>query len=361
LTGEKENYIITFLKKRNDMTHKDIVLGKTKLVVKRIGMGGIPIQRLTVPEADLVLEKAIEVGINFFDTARIYTDSEAKYGRILSKHRKDVVIATKTYARTGDGVIKDLELSLKTLQTDYIDLYICHNISSENDLEQILAPAGALEAFQTAQQQGKIRHIGISAHKPWIAIKALEQFDFTALQIPYNIVETTSAADLIPLALQRNIGIIGMKPAAGGNMKDVPLSLRYVLASGIHVAIPGMDSVRQVTENFSALDNPAPLTSEEYDRLLKDKEMLGDNFCRRCEYCMPCPNGLPISFLHLLRFYYFNYDLKDWAWERINSLPKSYKDCQQCYECVNKCPYALDMPALFAEAWSRINEERKRG
>ena len=340
------------------MNQNEIKLGKTNISAKRIGMGGIPIQRLTVTESDCVLEKAVEMGINFYDTARVYTDSEIKLGRILSKYRDRVVIATKTYSRQGTGVEKDLETSLKNLTTDYIDLYICHNISNENELQQVLAPGGAIEAFLKAKQQKKIRHIGLSAHKPWIGIKALEQFDFEVIQIPFNIVETKSAEELIPLAKLKNIGIIGMKPAAGGAMKDVPLSLRFVLNNGIDVAIPGMDSVEQVIENYAVLDTLSPLTEEEHRCLLAEKEVLGDNFCRRCEYCMPCPQGLPISFLHLLRFYYFNYDLKDWAWERINALPKSYKDCQQCFECVNKCPYALETPTLFAEAWEDILKDR---
>ncbi len=334
-------------------------LGKTHLRVKRIGFGGIPIQRLTFAEAERVIKKAAAAGINLFDTSRIYTDSEEKFGRVLKDHRQDVVIASKSYSRTGKGMGADIETSLKALQTDFIDLYQCHNIGSDEELGQILGPAGALEGLLRARKEGKIRYIGISGHKPRILLKSLQAFDFDTIQVPLNIIEGAAVDELIPYANREKIGVIAMKPMAGGAIINRGLNLRFILTHGADAAIPGMASPQEVSENLSVLDNLQPLDAEDMRILDQEKEKLGENFCRRCEYCLPCPEGLPISFLHTLSAYYFRYRLKDWAWERINGLPKSYKDCTVCGECSSKCPYNLDNPRIFMDTWAKILADRE--
>ncbi len=337
----------------------EITLGNTDLKVKRIGFGGIPIQRLSKAEAVEVVAKALDAGINFYDTSRIYTDSEDKMGAALRGHYDKIVIATKSYCRDKKGVTQDIETCLHKLGTDRIDLFQLHNISKEEELEQVLASGGAVEGLEAAQKAGKIRTIGITGHKPWILKKAIESYDFKTLQFPFNIIENACIDELIPLAKQKGIGTIAMKPVAGGALRRVDLNLRYILTNGADVAIPGMDKLEQIPENFSVLDNLTPLTAEETALLEKEKEEWSGNFCRRCEYCMPCPQGLNITFLHLLGAYYFRYDLKDWAWERIQSLPKKYQDCINCMECVNKCPYSLNTPEIFKETWDKILQDRR--
>jgi predicted aldo/keto reductase-like oxidoreductase len=322
--------------------------------VLRMGMGGIPIQRLDNRRSDSVLEKAVASGISFFDTARIYTDSESKLGRVLSRHRDRVVIASKSFSRGAAEILGDIETSLRQLRTDHIDIYQCHNVASESDLEKILAADGAVAGLVKAREQGKILHIGLSGHKPRIVTKALAQFAFATIQIPCNFMETEAMQELIPMARRQRVGIIAMKPVGGGNIREVALNFRFIFNQGVDVAIPGMDSEQQVEENVAALADLSPLDSGETARLQKEKDRLGDSFCRRCEYCMPCPQGLPISFLHVLKNYYFLYDLKDWVWERIDSLAKTYKDCAVCGQCVQKCPYHLDMPGIFRSTWEKM-------
>jgi predicted aldo/keto reductase-like oxidoreductase len=336
----------------------EIRLGNTDLKVKRIGFGGIPIQRLSKKEAMDVVAKALDAGIDFYDTSRIYTDSEDKMGAVLKGHYDKIVIATKSYSRDAEGVTKDIETCLSNLGTDRIDLFQLHNISKEEELEQVLGSGGAVEGLEAAQKAGKIRYIGITGHKPWILNKAIQQYDFKTLQFPFNIIENACIEELIPLAKEKGIGTIAMKPIAGGALRRVDLNLRYILTNGADVAIPGMDKIQQIPENFSVLNNLNPLSPEEMAILEKEKEDWSDNFCRRCEYCMPCPQGLNITFLHLLGVYYFRYDLKDWAWERIQSLPKKYQDCINCMECVNKCPYSLNTPEIFKETWDKILQDR---
>ena len=326
--------------------------------ILRMGMGGIPIQRLGADESDRVLEKALDAGIGFFDTARGYTDSESKFGRVLPRYRDRVLIASKSFSRGAAEIMLDIETSLRLLRTDYIDIYQCHNVAGEADLEKILAADGALAGMVRAQQQGKIRHIGISGHKPHIVAMALARFAFATIQVPANFMETEAMRDLIPAARRQGVGVIAMKPVGGGNIREVALNFRFIFNQGIDVAIPGMDSEAQVVENVAALADLSPLDDAETARLQKEKERLGDRFCRRCEYCMPCPQGLPISFLHVLRNYYFLYDLKDWALERMSGLAKTYKDCVACGECVAKCPYHLDMPGIFDTTWKKMQADQ---
>jgi len=328
------------------------------LKVLRIGMGGIPIQRLDVKQSDRVLEKAVAAGINFFDTARIYTDSESKFGRVLSRHRSRVVIASKSFSRDAVAILADIESSLEQLRTDHIDIYQCHNIASEGDLAKIFAADGAVAGLVKAKEQGKIRHIGLSGHKPRIVVMALERFAFETIQVPCNFMETEAFQDLVPMARQRRVGVIAMKPVGGGNIREINLNFRFIFNQGVDVAIPGMDSGKQIEENVAALADLSPLTAAETAQLQKEKDRLGDYFCRRCEYCMPCPQGLPISFLHVLKNYYFLYDLKDWVWERIDTLSKTYKDCIACGQCVQKCPYHLNMPEIFRETWEKMQADK---
>lgn len=334
-----------------------VPLGKTGLNVNPIGFGGIPIQRLTPEESDKVVKKALDMGIHFFDTSRVYTDSEEKLGRVFPRYPRDTfIIASKTLARDAKSTTADLETGLKLMKTDYIDLYQCHNISDEEQLDQVLAPGGALEALEKAQGQGKIRHIGVTGHKPPVLMKALKAYDFATLQVPLNYIEVTCLEELLPFAKEKGLGIIAMKPVAGGAFKNVPLALRFSLTHGADVVIPGMDSEMQVLENLSTLAHLDPLADDELALLEAEKAGLEENFCRRCEYCMPCPEGLPIAFLHILRAYYFRYNLQDWAVERVNNLPKSYKDCIACGECTKKCPYELDTPKIFKETWTAMQE-----
>ena len=337
---------------------KDVRLGATGLHVLRMGMGGIPIQRLSTVEADRLLENAVAAGIGFFDTARAYTDSESKLGRILPRYRSQVIIASKSFSRDAASMMKDIDSSLEQLRTDYIDIYQCHNIASENDLARALADDGAVAAMVKAREMGKIRHVGLSGHKPPIVKKALFSFPFATIQIPCNFMETDSLAELIPLAKERHVGVIAMKPVGGGNIREIGLNFRFIFNQGVDVAIPGMDSEKQIAENVAALSDLSPLGKAEVALLQKEKDRLGSSFCRRCEYCMPCPQGLPISFLHVLKNYYFLYDLKDWALERLGALAKTYGDCAACGECVKKCPYHLDMPKIFSETWDKMQSDK---
>jgi len=322
-------------------------LGRTGLQVSVVGFGGIPIQGVDFAEAERVLNRALDRGINFFDTARGYTDSEEKIGRALGRRRGEFWLASKSLVRDAEGITAEVETSLRNLRTDCIDLYQLHAVGSENQLERVLGAGGAYEALQRARTQGKIRFIGITGHSRSVLLKAIETGAFDTVQHPFNPIETEWQDDVIPAAKAAGLGLIAMKPAAGGALRNVPAALRFELARGMDVVIPGMDSLAQVDANAAVgLELRAP-DVEELRQLEADRELWGNRFCRRCGYCMPCPNGLQIPMLLLLQGYWERYELRDWAVERLQGMEKSYEDCQACGVCVERCPYQLAIPELM--------------
>lgn len=316
------------------------VLGKTGLNVSRIGFGGIPIQHVSGEDVNKIISKCIELGINFFDTARGYTVSEELLGNALSGKRQNVYIATKTMARDYDGMMSDVEISLKNLKTDYIDLYQLHNVGSPEEYDKAMNKGGAYEALIKLQEEGVVKHIGITSHKIPIVEKALQSGAFATIQFPFSVVER-QAEEIFMKAYEKNIGTIAMKPMAGGALRDGRKSLKFILESPyLSVAIPGMDSIEQVIENAGAADD-APMTDEDRQSIIKIAKELGQTFCRRCGYCLPCPEDINIPIMFLMEAYYTRYDLKDWAVSRYKAFDVKADACKKCGLCESRCPYEL--------------------
>lgn len=329
-------------------------LGKTDLTVSVIGFGGIPIQGASLEEADRIFKKALELGINFFDSARAYTDSEEKMGRTLPAVRDKIYIATKALSRTAPKLAAEIETSLRNLRTDVIDLYQLHSVGSLKELDAVLAPGGAYDALAKAQEQGKVRWVGITGHSREVMLKAIETRRFDTVQFPFNPIEDEWAEQVIPAAKKAGAGTICMKPFAGGAIRNHRAALRFELARGMDVVIPGMDAVEQVVENASVGAELAPPGPRDLEELAADKTRWGEKFCRRCAYCMPCPNGLNIPFLFLIEGYYSRYELRDWALQRLAGLEKKFADCKGCGECLEKCPYGLPIPDMMKDAAKRV-------
>lgn len=324
-------------------------LGRTGLRVSVMGFGGIPIQRVTPEEAEMIVNRALDMGINFFDTARGYTDSEAKLGAALKQRRQEAIIATKSMARSKEGMAADIRKSLATLGVEMIDLYQLHNVKDKDALEQILAPDGALAALKEAKQEGLIKHIGITGHIKELLLEVLKTGEMSTVQFPFNAVER-DAQELLNLAKQTNTGVIVMKPLAGGAIRNANLALRYLLEQPVATVIPGMDSIQQVEENALLASEARPLTAEEQEVLKAETDKLGEGFCRRCEYCKPCPQDIDIPGIFLLEGYYTRYDLKDWARERYKGLSAKADACIECGQCEEKCPYGLPIRNMMANA-----------
>lgn len=325
-----------------------VTLGKTNLRVSRLGFGGIPIQRITAEEAKTLLAAVHKAGINYIDTARGYTVSEELIGQAIEGYRKDFVLATKSMARDKEGMAKDIAISLQNLRTDYIDIYQVHNPTVEQ-LEQVCAEGGALEALLEAKAAGKIGHIGLTAHSLQVFEKALELPWVETFMFPYNIVEN-QGEELMRRLHEKNIAFIDMKPMAGGAIEDGRLALRYICANdAVTVAIPGMYSVEEVEQNTQAVADIAPLTAEEVAAIDKVRDALGTNFCRRCNYCAPCTVGINISGAFLFHGYLSRYGLGDWAKGRYDALSVKAGACVECGECENRCPYHLPIRTMLKQ------------
>lgn len=329
-------------------------LGRTNLQVSVIGFGGIPIQRVDDFNAEKVVNRAIEMGINFFDTARGYTDSEEKLGAVLKKHRDQVIIATKSMARDKKKMAADIEKSLKIMGVDYIDLYQIHNIKDNGALEQVMGAGGALAALKEAKEKGKIGHIGVTGHIKDVLARILPTGEMETVQFPFNPVETDGARKLFELAKQMDIGVIVMKPMAGGALTNAKLALRFILEHPVSVAIPGMDAPEQVEENAAVGNDPRLLSETEREELAGVVAGLGARFCRRCEYCLPCRQGIDIPSVFLFDGYYTRYDLKDWAQDRYRAMNVKPDDCLECGECEERCPYNLPIRKMLKEAAGRL-------
>ena len=315
--------------------------GKTGMKIKRVGFGGIPIQRISQEDTNKVIDELEKCGVNFIDTARGYTVSEEYLGKALKGRREKFYIATKSMSRDYESMKRDIEISLKNLQTDYIDLYQMHNVKPA-EYDTLFGEDKAYRALLEAKEQGKIKHIGITSHGLETVEKAVESDKFETIQFPYNIVEN-QADEVFKRAYEKGVGTIVMKPLAGGAIDDGTLAMKYLLSREyIDVAIPGMDSPQQVIENTDVLQN-YELTEEDNKKIAKIKSELGTNFCRRCEYCLPCPKGINIPQNFLLEGYYNRYNLKDWAVDRYRGLAENERasNCIECGACQKKCPYEL--------------------
>ena len=328
-------------------------LGKTGLKISTLGFGGIPIQRIDAAGTKVLMKQLVEAGVNYIDTARGYTVSESYLGEALEGIRDKFILATKSMARTADAMAADIEISLKNLQTDYIDLYQVHNPTLPQ-LDQVCAPGGALEALFAAREAGQIGHIGITAHATEVFEKALELDWVETIMFPYNIVET-QGEELIRKCAEKNIGFIVMKPLAGGAIEDAALALRYICANpNISVVIPGMADPRELEQNLEAVSDTTPLSPAELEKIEQIRKELGTNFCRRCNYCAPCAAGISIPSVFLFDGYFSRYGLAEWAKERYGAMPKKASDCIGCGICETRCPYNLPIREMMKQAAAKF-------
>ena len=323
-----------------------VTLGKTGLRVSRMGLGGIPIQRVDAEAAKKLLDAVEAAGINYIDSARGYSVSEERIGQAIEGRREKFVLATKTMSRDREGMARDIETSLKNFRTDYIDLYQVHNPSLEQ-LEQVCAPGGALEALLEARKAGKIGHIGLTAHKPEVFRRALELPWVETVMFPYNLVEN-HGTELMERARELNVGFINMKSLAGGAIEDARLALRFAAANpNVSVVLPGMYSPEEVAQNAAAVADASPLTEEELAKAEALRRELGASFCRRCGYCAPCTVNIDIPNNFIFHGYLSRYGLADWARGRYDALAAHASDCVACGACEERCPYQLPIREML--------------
>lgn len=335
---------------------KKIRFGKTGLMVSEVGFGAIPIQRLSVEDAVVLMRGCFDLGVNFIDTANGYGDSEEKIGRAICEvPRHELVIATKSGARDKQGLLEHLDLSLKRMGTDYIDVYQHHGISSEDTWSQICAPGGALEGMEAAVKSGKVRFPAFSSHSIPMAIKLMKTEKFYATQLPINFIDDEAAAEAIPLARALDIGFIAMKPFGGGLLHDARLSMKYLAQFEGIVPDPGIEKLSEMQEIIRIVEAREPLTEADQAAMQETKKDLGSTWCHRCEYCQPCPKNIALSLVLNVESIIKRMP-KHKVLDFMGQNMQLAKQCTNCQACISRCPYNLNIPKLLTEktnAWDQ--------
>jgi len=325
---------------------KKIRLGKTGLYVTKPALGCLPIQRAPMDEAVKILRRAFDAGINYFDTANSYTDSEEKLGRALGGVRSEIVISTKSQARDKETAAAHIDNSLKLLKTDYIDLFQFH---MRNDVPSPDDPDGAFAAALEAKRAGKILHIGVTAHVLDSAYAQVESGFFETMQFPFSYLATERELGLRALCEEKDVGFIAMKGLAGGLLSDARACCAFIGQYDNVAPIWGVQTMEELEEWIALGENPPALDDALLAVIERDRAELSGEFCRSCGYCMPCAVGIEIRncarMKRLLRRFPSRFYLTD-EW-RANM--RMIEGCIDCGLCKSRCPYGLDVPNLLRE------------
>ena len=328
-----------------------IRLGKTNMMVTRVGFGGIPIQRLTENEAVAVVKSCLELGINFLDTANGYTTSEERIGKAIKGYREKIILATKSRSCDPEELSQHLDLSLKRLGVDYIDLYQFHGVSNFESLDKILEPGGVMTVVEKAQKKGLVKHVGLTSHQIEVAKKAVASGRFETVLFPFNFIASEALDELIPLCRKHDVGFISMKPLAGGMIDNVRVAIKYLLQFPDILPIPGIERITEIEEIVKIVESSPKMTRAEKLEMKRIKETLGSRFCHNCDYCQPCTKGIPISLVMTSKSFY-----RRMPSGNLPSLDKAIEkasDCSDCGECEKRCPYHLPIREMMKEqiAW----------
>lgn len=322
----------------------NVTLGRTGITVNRNGFGALPVQRASTEEAVKLLRKAYVNGINFFDTARVYSDSEYKIGLALSEVRSEIIIATKTMSANVEGFWSDLEKSLSLLKTDYVDIYQFHNPSfcpKPND------GTGLYEAMLQAKEQGKIRFIGITNHRLPVAIEAVESGLYDTLQFPFSYLADKKDEELVNLCKEKNVGFICMKALSGGLITKSDAAYAYLAQFENTLPIWGIQHENELDEFISYIENPPTMTVTVKEFIDKERKELVGDFCRGCGYCMPCLVGIEINNCARMSLLLRRSPMEGHLSEAGQAKMKKIEDCIECGSCKTHCPYGLDTPNLL--------------
>ena len=339
-------------------------LGRTNLVVKKLGWGGIPIQRVGEQEGVSVIRAVIEMGVDLLDSARGYTNSEHKIGLALQKIDKRVVLSTKSHIKT-EKIYGEVHESLRQLNVKKVNIYHLHNVSSFDDYEKVMNPGGAYQGLKRAQKEGLIDHIGITSHNLSLLERALEDGYFDVIMACYSFLEPDAAKKVFPLAKAKDVGILAMKSFSGGAIEEAAPALRFVLSAPDIVPIPGSETIEKARENWRIFVEGKPLTERDKERMEILKKGFSQTFCRRCDYCQPCSEKISIQLALGLKsiFKRFGHQTEELGW--MKDLIERARNCSECGDCLPRCPYQLPIPDLIKENlawydnWKKQNEKLK--
>lgn len=327
---------------------RNVTLGKTRITVPQNAFGALPIQRDSLELSVKLLRRAYDGGMRFFDTARAYSDSEIKLGEAFSGYvkREDIYIATKTQAKTPADMLRELETSLKNLRTDYIDLYQLHCV---NKCYRPDDGTGMYEALLDAKAQGKIRHIGITAHKIGIAEEIVDSELYETLQFPFSYLASERDVKLVTACRDKNIGFIAMKGLSGGLINNAHAAFAFIAQFDNVLPIWGIQHESELEEWLSFMENTPSMTSDVKDFITKDRKKLSGDFCRGCGYCMPCPAEIVINQCARMSLMIRRAPSADWLSPKWQTEMEKIEKCLHCNSCMAKCPYELNTPELLVK------------
>ena len=323
---------------------RQITLGSTGITVPQNAFGALPIQRVSTEMAVKLLRRAYEGGMRFFDTARAYSDSEVKVGEAFDGMREKVFIATKTGAKTPEEVRAQVETSLKNLRTDYIDIYQFHCA------DQCYRPGdgtGMYECMEELKKEGKIRHIGITAHKLYIAEEAVESGLYETLQYPFSYLSSEKEIALVKKCKEANMGFLAMKGLAGGLINRSEAAMAFMSQFDNALPIWGIQKEKELEEWLSYMAKTPTMNEELTAYIEKEQKELTGEFCRGCGYCMPCPAGIMINQCARMSLMLRRAPSKAWLTPQMQAEMKKIEVCLHCNQCMKKCPYELNTPELL--------------
>jgi predicted aldo/keto reductase-like oxidoreductase len=335
-----------------------IRLGKTDMMVSRVGFGGIPIQRLSEDEAVTVVRRCLDLGVTFLDSSHAYSSSEERIGKAIAGRREGLILSTRTPSRIRDGAVSDLNLSLERLGTDNIDLYHIHGVNNLDSLKTILAPDGSMETLQNAKRNGVVKHIGLTTHSLDVAKESVKSGHFETVMVAFNFVNDDVASELLPLAKEYDVGIIAMKPLAGGMLDNVTLAFKYLLGFPDVLPLVGIDKTEYIEEIVRIVTAPWSMSKTEQHEMKRLKEELGTRFCRSCDYCQPCTEGIMISVVLNAQSFVKRNSPELIFTGRLVVVIEQVVNCQKCGECETKCPYGLPIMDMINEEADWFSREK---
>jgi predicted aldo/keto reductase-like oxidoreductase len=325
-------------------TMETIRFGRTGLRVGRTGFGAIPIQRLSFEEAGAILRRAYEGGVNLFDTARAYSDSEEKIGRALSPVRDKIILATKSGAPDKAGLFAHLETSLRNLKTDHVDILQLHNPTELPDPND---PNSTYSALLEARRKGMVRFLGITCHRLENAVAAAESGLYDTIQFPLSPISTPEDFSIIEVCRRKDLGLLGMKALCGGLLTNARSAFAFLRQYENVVPIWGIQFLAEIEEFLALEAKPPAMDAEILASIEQDRKELSGQFCRACGYCLPCPVEIPIPFAARMKFVLGRMPATNFLTEEWQQKMRRIRDCTHCRQCAERCPYELDTPELL--------------
>jgi len=345
-------------------------LGRTGFQVTEVGLGGIPIMRVDFDQAARIVHHALDRGMNYLDNARAYGDSEAKFGQVMRERRDECFLATKTNNYDRAGAEQHLQESLEALQTDHLDLWQMHDVSTSQRWEQVMGPDGALQAARQAQARGQVRFVGLTGHGIPVLQKAIESGEFDVVLCVYNLGVFDTAEPVLAAAHAANVGVAIMKPLSGGiffhhlkaaegELQITPeIAWRFVLSNPhLSVALAGTEELRDIDQAVEASAGFVPLSAEEARPYQQQAVALGEDACRDCRYCRDCPADIEVwTIMQLLdRARVYSYEWPKFR-QTYAALATKADACTDCGQCEEACPFDLPIRERLRKAHAQFNE-----